>query len=141
MTAETLVGTWRLLSFEIRSANGQMVYPLGQDAVGYLVYTADGYMFLAMMRADRPHFASDDPGKATPAEKLAASDSYMTYCGTYHYQDNTVIHHVELSLFPNWKGTHFERIVEFDDNRLILKTAPQLVFGAWQTGYLIWTRA
>jgi hypothetical protein len=40
-----LVGSWRLVSFEVRNANGSTVaYPFVEDAVGKLTYTADGHV-------------------------------------------------------------------------------------------------
>ena len=40
-----------------------------------------------------------------------------------------VIHHVELSLFPNWCGTDQERFIELDGERLTITTAPVQVGG------------
>ena len=34
MTENQLLGTWRLVSFELRDAEGQAIYPYGQDAIG-----------------------------------------------------------------------------------------------------------
>jgi Lipocalin-like domain len=34
------VGTWRLVSYKLRRSNGQVSYPLGQDAVGYIILHA-----------------------------------------------------------------------------------------------------
>jgi hypothetical protein len=40
-----LVGSWRLVSFEVRNANGSTVaYPFVEDAIGKLTYTADGHV-------------------------------------------------------------------------------------------------
>ncbi len=48
MASNPLIGTWRLISWENRSVvDGQVSYPLGKDAVGYIVYNQDGYMFVA----------------------------------------------------------------------------------------------
>jgi hypothetical protein len=60
MKSNPLVGTWRLLSWENRSAEGTISYPLGRQAVGLIVYTDDGHMFVAIMRADREAFAAED---------------------------------------------------------------------------------
>ena len=38
-----LVGAWRLVSWENRAADGQVTYPMGSDALGCLLYTADGH--------------------------------------------------------------------------------------------------
>jgi hypothetical protein len=56
-----LVGTWRLISWENRSVvDGQVSYPLGKDATGYIMYNHDGYMFVAIMGPNRLRFAADD---------------------------------------------------------------------------------
>jgi Lipocalin-like domain len=45
MTPNPLIGTWRLVSWENRSlVDGQISYPLGKDAAGYIMYNQDGYM-------------------------------------------------------------------------------------------------
>ncbi len=66
MTSNPLIGTWRLISWENRSVDdGQVSYPLGKDAVGYIMYNPDGYMFVAIMSSNRPRFAADDLLSAT----------------------------------------------------------------------------
>lgn len=39
---EALVGAWQLRSWENRADDGQVTYPMGTDALGSLLYTADG---------------------------------------------------------------------------------------------------
>jgi hypothetical protein len=60
MKSNPLIGTWRLISWENRSADGQISYPLGEDAVGYIMYNQDGYVFVAIMRPDRVTFPGGD---------------------------------------------------------------------------------
>ena len=43
-TRDQLVGTWRLVSWETRYEDGSVIHPMGDDAVGFLVYAADGYI-------------------------------------------------------------------------------------------------
>ena len=140
MTTEPfeLVGTWRLASFELRKSDGQISYPFGQDAVGYIIYTADGYMSVAMMTAKRLKFVAGDILGGSDEEKLAAADTYLSYCGRYEIREGKVIHHIEVSFFPNWIGVDQVRILEFDGKRLSLGTPPLLVGGAQQTAHLIW---
>jgi hypothetical protein len=38
---EALVGAWQLRSWENRADDGQVTYPMGTDALGSLLYTAD----------------------------------------------------------------------------------------------------
>jgi hypothetical protein len=62
MASNPLIGTWRLLSWENRSVlDVEVSYPLGKDAVGYIMYVQDGYMsVLAIMWPDRAKFAAED---------------------------------------------------------------------------------
>jgi hypothetical protein len=136
------VGTWRLVSWENRDDSGNVSYPFGQDAVGYLIYTEDGYMSGTLMKAkaNRPNFAVGDILGGSTEEQARAVQTYIHYCGKYEIQVNKVIHHIEASLFPNWVGINQERFFEFQGNRLSLSTPPLLMNGKQQRGYLIWER-
>ena len=140
MSKNPFLGAWRLLSFEARTSRGEVSHPLGKDAVGVLLYGQDGYMAGSLMRADRANFKSADMWAASPEEKLAAFDSYSSYCGTYEAKREKIIHHVKLSLFPNWGGRDQERYFEFAGDRLTLRTPPATVGGVERTATLIWQR-
>jgi hypothetical protein len=142
MTPNPLIGSWRLVSWENRSIDGQKIsYPLGRDAVGYIMYNQDGYMSVAIMRPNRTKFAAGDLLGGSAAEKAQAAETYVSYCGRYEFRGDTVIHHVELSLFPNWVSVDQERLVELEGNRLTLSTRSILLGGIEQTAHLIWERA
>src|SRR5918994_2801588 len=139
MASNPLVGTWRLVSWENRSLiDGRVTYPLGQDAVGYIMYGEDGYMSVTIMRPDRALFAAGDLLGGSAQERAPAAGAYVSYCGRYEFRGETVVHRVELSLFPNWVGAEQERLVEFTKNRLILSTRPILLGGVQRTAHLIW---
>ena len=140
MTSNPLIGTWRLISWENRDADGHISYPLGEDALGYIIYNEDGYMFVAIMRPERAKFAAGDLLSSTTEERAHAASTYVSYCGRYEFRGETVIHHVELSLFPNWVGVDQERLVELKGNRLTLSTHPILLEGIQQSAHLIWER-
>ena len=77
-----LIGTWRLVSWENRSlVGGEIPYPLGKDAAGYVMYNQDGYMFVAIMGPDRLQFAVNDLLSGTPEEEAQAEETYISYCG------------------------------------------------------------
>jgi hypothetical protein len=57
------------------------------------------------------------------------------------YAPYAVIHHVQLSLFPNWVGVDQERLVDVTANRLTLSTRPTLFDGIQQTARVVWERA
>jgi hypothetical protein len=141
MASNPLIGTWRLVSWENRSSvDGQISYPLGKEATGYLMYNEDGYMFVGIMGPNRLRFAADDLLSATIEEEAQAEETYVSYCGRYKFLGDTVVHHVELSLFPNWVGGDQERLIELSGNRLTLSTRPILLRGIQQTAHLIWER-
>jgi Lipocalin-like domain len=140
MSANPLVGTWRLLSWENRTLDGKVSHPLGEDASGYLAYTDDGYVLVAIMGAGRRPFVAGDLLSGSTAEKAGAAETYVSYCGRYEFHGDTVLHHVELSLFPNWVGVTQERLVKLSGDRLTLSTRPLLLQGKQQTAQLLWER-
>jgi hypothetical protein len=140
MPSSPLVGTWRLISWENRTVDGDVSHPLGEEASGYIAYNDDGYMFVAIMRPARTHFVAGDLLSATTVEKARAAEGYVSYCGRYELQGDIVIHHVELSLFPNWVGVDQERLVDTSADRLTLSTRPLLLDGRQQTAHLVWER-
>jgi Lipocalin-like domain len=141
MASNPLVGTWRLLSWENRRVRDSRVsYPLGEGASGYIMYNEDGYMFVAIMAANRLRFATDDLLSATKEEEAHAEETYVSYCGRYDFLGDRVIHHVEMSLFPNWIGGDQERLVDLRGEQLTLSTRPLLLRGIQQTAHLIWER-
>ncbi len=97
-------------------------------------------MFVAIMGPNRLKFATDDLLSGTPEEEAQAEETYVSYCGRYEFHRDTVIHHVELSLFPNWVGGEQERLVDLRGDRLTLSTRPLLLGGIQQTAHLIWER-
>jgi hypothetical protein len=138
---QLLVGSWKLVSLESRDANGNIVYPWGKDTLGYLMYNEDGYVSVSIMSSSRPKFSSGDIKGGTAEEKVTAADTYISYCGTYEIKQDMVIHHIELSFFPNWIGVDQKRMLSIDSNRLLLSTPPISVGGIEQTHHLIWERA
>ena len=67
---------------------------------------------------------------------ITGETSTLRFDPTEH-KGETVIHHVELSLFPNWVGVDQERLVEVMENRLTLSTRPILLGGIQQSAHLI----
>lgn len=140
MIQESIVGTWRLVSFHGRKADGSFRPAFGENAQGLLVYTADGHMIAILSESNRPTFRSGDFRGGTPEEALAAANSYISYCGRYELDGDTVTHHVEMSLFPNWIGQDQVRNLRFVDGNLILRTPSFLLSGGEWTFELVWER-
>ncbi len=140
MSTDRFAGAWRLLSLEARTSTGDVSYPFGKDAAGYLLYAREGYMSVSVMQARRTNFASPDALQAPAEEKLAAFDTYSSYSGRYEVRGQKVIHHVEISLFPNWTGTEQERYFEFSGDQLTLTAPPMRIGGVEQNLVAIWQR-
>ena len=140
---DKLLGTWILTSSEFRRSDGQIVYPMGKDAKGLLVYDPHGYVVAHLMSAHRPPFASNDREKGTTEELKAAFEGYLGYFGTYDIdeQQSRVVHHVVGCSFPNWEGGDQVRFFEFDGEHLTIKTMPLTVGGVSIVAVLTWERA
>ena len=140
MNKNRFVGTWKLLSFTSRTEDGRIDYPLGKDVIGYITYTSESIMSVSIMSPNRPLFYSGTRKSGTTEEKSTAFDGYVSYCGRFDVLDEKVVHHIELSLFPNWVGTDKERFFEFRRNKLTLSTPPFLLEGEKHTAHLVWQR-
>ncbi len=140
MSADQFVGAWRLLSLEARTSTGDVSYPFGKDVAGYLLYSREGYMSVSIMQARRTNFASPDALQAPAEEKVAAFDSYSSYSGRYEVRGQKVIHHVEISSFPNWTGKEQERYFAFFGDRLTLTAPPMRIGGVEQNLVATWER-
>ena len=93
ITATDFIGTWKLISLVFQDADGAISHPYGLNPPGYIFYTADGYVSVAFMCADRPPYQSQDLS-GTQEEKLLAVDTFFAYCGKYEVQKNEVVHHI-----------------------------------------------
>jgi hypothetical protein len=140
MDAYQLVGSWRLVRWENRDADGTITYPMGPDAQGYIMYNPDGYMSVIITTSDRPAFRDADIGGGTGEELARAAATCISYSGRYEVQPGRVVHYVECSLFPNWVGTIQERFLELEGPALTLSTAPVLYAGQQRRAYLVWQR-
>jgi len=125
------VGTWKLISWEITQNDGTIYHPYGKDVVGYLIYTADGYMSAEIMDPDRqqsdPNFPLEIAAAQTlpDADRARAYSTYLSYCGTYTVEGNTVTHHVKAGLIPSWTGSEQPRPFKFDQGCLIIGSGNQ----------------
>jgi len=140
MSSESFVGMWKLISYELKRADGRVSYPMGKDATGYIMYNDIGYMSVVIMAAGRQKFSSEVAQSGTDTEKVKAFDTYLSYCGKYEVKETKVIHHVEISLYPNWAGTDLERTFQFEGDNLTLSAPTSSRSGAQYIAQLVWQR-
>ncbi len=99
----------------------------GTDVVGYLIYSADGYMSAEIMDPDRQQSDPNFPLETAAAQTLSDPDraraysTYLSYCGTYTVEGTTVTHHVKAGLIPSWTGSEQPRPCRFDQGHLIIE--------------------
>jgi hypothetical protein len=140
MKADSLVGAWRLCSFEYKAEGGRCFAPLGNEPQGLLIYDRSGYMSGMMAKRDRPLLSTNDLSRIPENEKAAISDGFIAYSGRYEVDGDKVIHNVEVSFVPNWAGTPLDRFCQFEGKKLVLKTPPTNFNGREYEGYVTWER-
>ncbi|MFF0488288.1 lipocalin-like domain-containing protein [Nocardia sp. NPDC004068] len=102
---DDLVGSWRLDSFRDTGADGRPVPgPLGEDPDGFLLYTADGHLAVAMM------------GAAV----------YLGYAGRWRIDDGVLHHLIVVCSRPDWVGADQIRRADLsaDLDLLTIRTFP-----------------
>jgi hypothetical protein len=135
---EALIGSWRLLSFELQSPDGSISHPFGKSVSGYLFYNEQGFMSAAFMGVDRAHPDSDDLAEVAKGVNF---DAFNAYTGPFEVKEDRIYHYVEVSSLPQWKGTTQERIFNIDGDRLVIETVPLQIAEQSPVGLLIWERA
>jgi len=115
---DSLVGRWRLVSYQASPPDGDPVFPLGQGARGVLDYAAEGLVSVHIM-----------------------GEGYFSYYGYYSVDDDarTVTHHLELCSDRNLAGASNLRHIELQDNRLVLSGSMELD-GKPHTIRVVWDR-
>ncbi len=142
MSTNRFTGTWKLISSEMRSPSGQILYPLGEQCEGRLIIDADGNFTAQLMQPDRPQFASGDVVRGTDDEVRSAYQGYVAFWAKMVIDEakQELTYVVQGSLFPNWIGHHNLRYYEFHGNRLTLKTPTFLMAEQELHGVLVWER-
>ena len=142
---DQIIGAWKLISYQELPVDGSpSFYPMGEKAVGIIMYTADGFMSAQFMEPDRKLFASADWFKGTDEEYRQAATTYGGYTGPFDVDEEKkiVTHSVFVSAFPNWIGQIQPRAVRIEGDDLYLSSAtPFHLRGRTVNAQLHWKRA
>ncbi len=142
---DQLIGTWKLISYAVKPVDGsETVYPMGENPIGIIMYTPDGYMSAQLMRPHRRSFASGDWRDGTIEEYQEEASTYLAYSGPFQIgeEKGTLTHSMFVSLFPNWTGQSQPRLVKIEGDILHLSTeSPIKSAGKTAMVYLQWKRA
>ena len=138
----SVLGTWKLVSYDTQTPEGVKTFPLGPDLEGLAVYLPNGRVSIQFMRRDRPLFKSGDAWRGTLEEEREAFRGFFAYAGRYTIDAarSTVTHHLEVASAPNYVGIDLVRTFSFSGNRLTLRTPQRQLAGQTSTSTLIWER-
>lgn len=138
----SVVGSWRLVSYETQTAEGTKSFPLGQDLAGLAIYLPNGRVSIQFMRRDRPRFQSGDAWRGTLEEERAAYEGFFGYAGRYTIDTarSVVTHHLEIASAPNYVGIDLVRTFSLSGNRLTLRTPERQLAGQTSSSTLVWER-
>jgi hypothetical protein len=138
--ARQIVGTWRLVSWTQRLADGT-TRPDPRN-VGYIIYGDAGYVCYASMAANRTPWKSED--SPTAEEALAAMGvPFNSYCARFEVRadEGLVLHHTEVDKAPNMIGRARKRWFTFQgQNRLSLRRDPGELAPPVVESTLLWER-
>ncbi len=118
MNEQDLVGAWELMRWTSLRNGETDGYPMGEDARGQVIYSADGRMSGFLMRNDFKESARGTP---------ALHNTSLAYGGTYHIEGDKVVHDVIYATIPHWINSPLKRVMDVQDNGdLILRTEPDV---------------
>ena len=115
MAESALLGSWRLVSFEVELRDSkERQRPFGENPNGYLILGADDRMMALLAAKERR------PGQKD-AEVAALFRSMMCYTGRYRIEGEQFITKVDASWNESWNGGDQVRFWKFDGDRLVIK--------------------
>jgi hypothetical protein len=118
-----LIGSWKLVSWQVIAEDGTVQDVWGAKPKGYLVLTREGRS-IAVTTADRRKPGMDD------ADRAALHKSMVAYSGRYRIEGNDFITMVEVSWNQAWNGSEQRRHFRIEGHRLFIETvpAPSIIF-------------
>jgi len=128
MTANSIVGTWRLVGTKAHDDAGKpLPPPYGPKPMGLVIFEADGRM-MTVLCDGRPTLPPDEPRQ------------YMSYAGNYRFDGSTLVTRVDASSDASRVGGEQVRQVRFEGAQLLLNPPRRLWGGTMQHQELTWER-
>ena len=142
--SQTLIGTWRLVSREDRTASGERrVDPaLGAEPIALLVYDRGGNFAAQFMKRDRRAAAAVTAAAPGPNNSRAVG-GYDAYFGSYTVDDaaGTVTQQLVGALSPENLGRVLTRTMRVSGDELVIQLDTAGEDGTPIVRTLRWTRA
>jgi hypothetical protein len=116
MSAEQLVGNWKLVSWQVVS-DDEAKDLFGPRPRGYLLLTREGRAMALTTAQDRT------PGESEP-ERAALHKSMLAYTGKYRVERGEFITTVDISWNESWNGSEQRRRFRIEGDKLFIESAP-----------------
>jgi hypothetical protein len=125
--ASSIVGTWTLTAADVIKTDGTRIADYGPQPRGLAMFSANGHYMVAVYRAERLKFASNDNRRGTPEEYKDATVTMSTHFGTYTVDPvkGTITLHITSGSFPNLDGTTQVRAFTLAGDELSWRVPPR----------------
>jgi hypothetical protein len=134
---DSLVGTWKLVSWQVIPENVPPQNVFGAHPKGFLILTREGRSMVLTTAEKGP------PGMGE-AQRAALHKSMLAYTGRYRVEGHDFITKVEVSWNEEWNGTEQRRHFRVEGNKLFIESAPapSILFpGKTDIRRIVWERA
>ena len=134
---DDLVGTWKLVSWQVIAEKGPPQDVFGAHPKGFLILTREGRS-MVLTTAEKRHAGMGE------AERAALHKSMLAYTGIYRVEGDDFITKVEVSWNEEWTGSEQRRHFRIEGNKLFIESAPapSIVFpGKTDFRRIVWERA
>ena len=134
--AEGLIGTWRLVSWQVIVGDEPPQDVFGSHPKGFLILTREGRSIVVTTAENRRGGIGD-------AERAALHKSMVAYSGKYRVEGTDFITVVDVSWNEEWNETEQRRRFRIEDDTLFIESAPapSIVFpGATDFRRIVWKR-
>lgn len=134
---DSLVGTWKLVSWQVIPENVPPQNVFGAHPKGFLILTREGRSMVLTTAEKR------QPGMGE-AQRAALHKSMLAYTGRYRVEGHDFITKVEVSWNEEWNGTEQRRHFRVESNKLFIESAPapSILFpGKTDFRRMVWERA
>jgi hypothetical protein len=122
--SHAVVGTWRLVSYEVEVASTGECFPaMGERPAGYTIFSAQGRVWFMLTGEAR------QPGE-TDRERSRLLETLIAYTGRYRIEGDDWITAVDVAWNPAWVGTEQRRQFALEGDRLRVLT-PWRVMPNW----------
>ena len=102
-----VLGTWVLVNWTSLKNGEPAGFPMGEDAHGQIIYSAEGRMAASLMNQNF---------RDNPSTTNASPDVCLAYGGTFAVDGDEVVHDVIFATLPHWIG-----------QPLIMRNAPKTI--------------